>query len=135
MDWRFPSTLHSLQGCAFSYPTLLWKGVTMDLRLNNSVKRVITISHDSSGKRTATTLHQKKRKKKKKGTRGLNTVDKLALAINKANQSFTDSYRSYHNKSNRNQKDGWLIDLPSNLYKASSKEWKKFRKTAPKRLT
>ena len=91
----------------------------MDLRFNNSLKRVIVVEKDSSGEFTSRKIYDSDDRSTKKGTAGLNQVEKVVQRLISSHQAFVDEYLDLHNKSNRKKKDGWVRDFPYNIVKAN----------------
>lgn len=96
------------------------------LRVGKSVRRIIKIDKDASGNSTGIEIYKAKGKKRKKGSIGLRSVDKVFRRLANAQRSFADSYVTRHKRSNK-KKDGWAIDLPRNVARASRTGAKKLR--------
>jgi hypothetical protein len=98
----------------------------MSLRLPESVRSVIVLRPDPSGRMISTTLHEPE-KKKTKGSRNVRSFERPVVSATKSLRAFADSYLERHDKSNEKKKNGWVRDLPYNLYKADIKGMKKLR--------
>ncbi len=68
-----------------------------------------------------------KKNKKKKGTAGLRFIEKLFRRNARANATMTTEYLDRHKRSNRKRRDGWLSDLPVNMFRARRKGSKRLR--------
>jgi hypothetical protein len=110
-------------GC---YPTIGYLSMR-PLQLSKSVEQVILLERDSSGQPTPVVLYTRRGKKKKKTTWGLRTLDKFVSQGIAAQQAFVDKLRDETKKSRRRTKNGWLIDLGNNVFKAVSSGGKKIR--------
>lgn len=102
----------------------------MDLRMGKGVEEVVQLTRTASGRVRATTLYRK-RKRKKRGTWGLNQVEKVVRTIASSQRAFADSYLERHNESIRKKKDGWIRDMPYNVYRAARRGGKKLRAISP----
>lgn len=96
------------------------------LRLPKSVRSVVVLRPDASGRMVSAILHAPERKTKK-GTRWLRPVEKMVRRATKGEQAFADAYLARHQGSNEKKRDGWLRDLGYNIYKADTKRRKKWR--------
>lgn len=90
----------------------------MDLRFAKGIRKVISIDTESDGTRTVTTLYRKA-KPKKKGS--LTPAEKVARAAGSGIEAMGAEYVVQHDKSNRQKSDGWLRDMPYNVYRATRK--------------
>jgi Family of unknown function (DUF6312) len=98
----------------------------MSLRLPESVRSVVVIRADNSGRMVSTTLHEKETRKKK-GTRKLRPVERAITRAAEGAQEFANSYLSRHDKSNEKKKNGWARDFAYNVYKADRAGMKKLK--------
>jgi hypothetical protein len=103
----------------------------MDLRMKKSVREVIQIGRDENGKRCAATVYKKRGERKKKGTWGLSQIGKLMRKVAVGQRAAADVYLKRHNESNRKKADGWLFDLPYNVYRATRRGLKKVTSAVP----
>ena len=88
------------------------------LRLRDSISSVTLLQQDADGKVTPIVLHENVKKKPRKTTRGLAIVEKLLLEAMDTQKTVTDSYRRRFKDSSRDKRDGWMMDMPANVYKA-----------------
>jgi hypothetical protein len=97
-----------------------------ELSLGKSVSSVTLMQRDTSGDLKPVTLYKRRRKKKGStwGLRGLETVVCRTLDAQKA---FADTLREETQKSRRRTKNGWLLDLGNNVFKAISSGRKEVR--------
>jgi len=90
----------------------------MDLRFAKGVRKVISVETNSDGTRTVTTLYRKAQPKKKGS---LTPAEKVARAAASGIQTAGQEYVALHDKSNSQKSDGWLRDMPYNVYRATRK--------------
>ena len=96
----------------------------MDLRFGKGVRKVISITSTEKGKTVATTLY-KKSSSKKTGT--LSEAEKVARAAGASVSAFGEEYIAKHDESSRKKRDGWLRDMPYNVYRATRKASQKLQ--------
>jgi hypothetical protein len=65
--------------------------------------------------------------KKKKGTRGLGIFEKMLRRSADANKTMASEYLDRHKRSNRKRRDGWVRDLPVNVFRARGKSMKRLQ--------
>jgi hypothetical protein len=94
------------------------------------VRRITLLQKGKSGDVSAVVVY-KRADKKKKSTTVLRPVEQLVHRIADAQVASAQSYLARHERSNTKEKDGWVWDLPSNVFKASRKGTKKLRLTEP----
>jgi hypothetical protein len=99
----------------------------MDLRLSREVERVILLQHDDQGRRVATTVYRKNNKRKK-GTGPLEPLGKVVRKIVAGQQDVARVYLARHDESNREKADGWVRDLPYNVYRTGRLGFRKIRR-------
>ncbi len=99
----------------------------MDLRMNKAVEEIILIRQDDRGRSTTRTVY-KRRKQRKKGTAPLDTIGKIVRKIATGQQAAAELYVRKHDQSNREERDGWLRDLPYNVFRATRRGLKKVRR-------
>jgi hypothetical protein len=102
----------------------------MDLRMGKRVEEVIQLRRDQGGRRRAVTLYSKK-KRLKQGTWGLNQVGHVFRTFAASQRAAADAYLDRHDSSSRKKPDGWVRDLPYNVYRAARRGAKKLRAIAP----
>jgi len=64
---------------------------------------------------------------KKKSTKGLGLIEKIVRTGAEVGTTAAGSYLARHNKSNDEEKDGWIKDAPVNVVRASLKGIKKVK--------
>lgn len=96
-------------------------------RLSKSVEKVIRLNSDAAGHHSAETLYEKPDGKKKKGSPVLRGVDRANMRVLKAGRAFIDDYTGRHDSSNKERKDGWLLDLTPNVIEAQRTARKKLK--------
>ncbi|HEX7679735.1 MAG TPA: hypothetical protein VF713_16510 [Thermoanaerobaculia bacterium] len=85
-------------------------------KFHRAVKSIIIIG-DKEGGRSRSVVYRR-RGGKKRGSAGLRQIDKLVRRVARAQESFSGSYLSRHDRSNRKRKDGWLRDIVANTARA-----------------
>jgi hypothetical protein len=102
----------------------------MDLRMGKRVREVVQLRRDQTGRTRAITLYSKKRRRSK-GTWGLNQVGRVVRTIAASQKAFAETYLERHDRSRRKKTDGWIRDLPYNVYRAVRRGGKKLRAISP----
>ncbi len=102
----------------------------MDLRRGKRVQEVVQLRRDRTGRTRANTLYCK-RTRRKKGTWGLNQIGHVVRTIAASQRASADAYLSRHDRSSRKKTDGWVRDLPYNVYRAARRGAKKLRAISP----
>jgi hypothetical protein len=97
-----------------------------ELNPGKSISRVMLLQRDSSGDVKSITLY-KRRRKKKKSTWGLRGLETVVCRTSDAQKAFADTLRDETQKSRRRTKNGWLLDLGNNVFKAVSSGGKEIR--------
>ena len=97
---------------------------TMKARMPQSVESIAVVDSDDTG-RDVQYIQYRKKKKKKKSTLGFRETERMVRRFAKAQQAFLDSYLSRHDKSSRKKRDGWFVDSPKNVFRATQKGLKK----------
>jgi hypothetical protein len=97
-----------------------------ELSLSKSVSSVMLLQRDSSGDVKSVTLY-KRRRKKKRSTWGLRGLERVVSRTMEAQRAFADTLRDETQKSRRRTKNGWLLDLGNNVFKAISSGGKEIR--------
>lgn len=93
----------------------------MDMpRVSDSVRRITVLRKDASGGVTPATVYQRG-SKRKKGTPALKFFERTARRVADAQIASAESYLARHERSNSKEKDGWVQDLPVNVFRASQK--------------
>lgn len=101
----------------------------IDIRPGRRVKRVTVLQRDDSGGLTSTIVYeQKKQRKKKKGSLGLRGLERAVRSAGKAQQTFVDEFLKRHRRSNRKARDGWMLDMGPNIFKATQRSMSKLMK-------
>jgi hypothetical protein len=90
----------------------------MDLRFSKGVRKVISVETDSDGTRTVTTMYRKRKPKKRSN---YSSVERVVRAAGASVRSLGEDYLARHDKSNRSKSDGWIRDLPYNVFRAGRK--------------
>ena len=102
----------------------------IDIRVSKGIRRVILLTRDETGAITPTTVYRQRKGKKKRGSPGLRELDRMMKTVAESQRAFSDTMLKRRKRSNRKRKDGWLRDLGQNVFKASSKSWRKMAKGA-----
>ena len=96
------------------------------VRLGNKVVSVTVLQQNGSGEITPVVLFERK-KKKARSSPVLGTIEKVVEQLMDAQIEFMDSYRKRFKDSSRKKRDGWLIDIGPNVFKAARDGLKKIR--------
>ena len=88
------------------------------LRLSENVVSVTLLQQNDAGGVTPVVLLKNGKKKKRKTSRGLAVVEKVLEQAMDAQKKTTDSYRRRFKASSQKKRDGWLTDMPANVFKA-----------------
>src|SRR5437764_11621967 len=99
---------------------------TSDLRLGKNIRRVTILTKDASGQVTPTVLYEG-RSAKRKQSRTLKPVESAVRRGAEAIAATANSYLSRHENSNTKERDGWLMDMTGNVYKAMRKGRKRMK--------
>ena len=97
-----------------------------ELSLGKSISRVMLLQRDSSGGIKSITLYKRGRKKRKSSW-GLRGLERVVCGTMKAQRAFADTLLDETQKSRRRTKNGWLIDLGNNVFKAVGSSGKAIR--------
>ena len=97
-----------------------------ELSLGKSVNSVTLMQRDPSGDVKPVTLY-KQRQKKKKSSWGLRGLERVVCRTIEAQKTAADTLRDETQKSRRRTKNGWLLDLGNNVFKAISRGGKEIR--------
>ena len=97
-----------------------------ELNPGKSICRVMLLQRDPSGDVKSITLY-KQRRKKKKSTWGLRGLERVTCRAMDAQKAFADTLRDETQKSRRRTKNGWLLHLGNNVFKAVSSAGKEVR--------
>ena len=94
-------------------------------RFSSAVQKIVVADPDGGAPPSVLYLRKEKRKK---GSPGLRTLGKAVHGAFDAQQKFSETYEAAHDRSDAENKDGWLLDLPNNLSRAARKALKKLIK-------
>jgi|RhiMethySRZTD1v2_1073278.scaffolds.fasta_scaffold179540_2 hypothetical protein len=90
-----------------------------DLRFGDRVNRVILLTRTPSGDITPEVLYERAPRSKKRSSAMLKPAQRLVKRIAKAQQASAVRYLERHAKSNQERRDGWFVDFPSNMARAT----------------
>ncbi|MCB9794624.1 MAG: hypothetical protein H6741_18070 [Alphaproteobacteria bacterium] len=93
--------------------------------LPKSIKRVTLVDGEGD---TRTVF---RRSKKKDQSVMVKPFERMARRMAEGVKRGAEDYLDRHESSNEEQRDGWLLDLGSNVYKANTKAMKRARKGLP----
>lgn len=85
--------------------------------LPKSVQKVVLVAADG----TAVTVYRRKKRKKRKGTPMLGPAETTARRAAAAATTTAETYLEAHDDANRDERDGWLVQLGPNAFRATSK--------------
>jgi len=95
--------------------------------MSKAVEEIILLRQDDRGRSTSRTVYRR-RKKRKKGSEPLETVGKMVRKLVSGQQTAAEMYVRRHDKSNREERDGWIRDLSYNVFRATRRGLKKVRR-------
>lgn len=90
------------------------------IAIPQSVNKITVLQKDSRGAVVSHTVFQRGGGKKKV-TPAFRPFETAARRIADANARAGQSYLMRHKKSNQKRRDGWMVDMPVNLLRASRK--------------
>lgn len=91
-----------------------------DLRFRDPIRRVIRLTRASTGEITPEVLYERATKRtKKKGSSMLKPARRLVKRIAEAQKASATRYLERHERSDQKRRDGWFVDFPSNMARAS----------------
>jgi hypothetical protein len=74
---------------------------------------------------------RKGRRSRRRQTEGLGWVEAFTHETARAASAGVDTYLKRHERSNKRKRDGWIRDLPDNMWSAYSKSKRQFRLWTP----
>jgi hypothetical protein len=89
------------------------------IRVNKSVRRVVALRRDDSGKTVPVVLFERRDRQRRKTSRAFRPAEEMARRWAEAQRAYADSYLARHNRSNSKKKDGWIKDFNYNMSKAA----------------
>jgi len=94
------------------------------LRLGKSIQRITVLQTDPSGVFVPVVIFRR-RAGKKKGSPELRPLERMSRAYGEAGKAVASLYVRRHKRSNRRYRDGWLREMPNNVFRAASKGFRK----------
>jgi Family of unknown function (DUF6312) len=99
-----------------------------DLRFGDQVRSVIRLTRTATGEISPEVLYERAPKTgKKKSSSMLKPAQRLIKQTMEAQQASATRYLERHAKSNQKRRDGWLVDFPSNVARATRAGQKKIK--------
>ena len=95
--------------------------------------RRITVLKRSGNATEVTTVYREPRKRRRSSTL-ISPIERAARRLVRAQIVFGQEALRRHNRSNRRRRDGWVLDVPTNLAESSRKAFNEARKAVPFRL-
>jgi hypothetical protein len=89
-----------------------------DLRMSESVRRVIQLQPDPSGIAVPVVLYERTEPRRKKGSRPIRPLERLVHRLARSDQKRTAKYLARHERSNMKRRDGWARDFNVNVIRA-----------------
>jgi Family of unknown function (DUF6312) len=83
--------------------------------------------------RSAKVIYEKP-SKRKRASPWLQPLEHIERHLLRAQQSYADELLRRHERSNQRESDGWIEDAATNLYKASRRAYRTYRRIAPSLL-
>jgi hypothetical protein len=96
------------------------------IRLGNKVVSITVLQQNATGDVTPVVLFERKQSKAR-STPILGTIEKIFEQLLDADIEFMDSYRRRFKESSQKKRDGWLIDIGPNVFRAARDGMKKIR--------
>ncbi len=96
------------------------------IRLGNKVVSITVLQQNAAGEVTPVVLFEQK-EKRSQSTPVLGTIEKILEQMMDAEMEFMSSYRRRFTDSSRKKRDGWLIDIGPNVFRAVRDGMKKIR--------
>jgi hypothetical protein len=97
-----------------------------ELCMGKSICSVMLMQRDPSGELKPVTLY-KRGQRLKGSTWGLRALEKVVCRTVEAQKAFADTLREETQKSRRRTRNGWLLDLGNNVFKAIASGGKQIR--------
>lgn len=97
-----------------------------DLRLGRDIRRITILKRDASGVVVPTIIY-KGLARRKKGSRKLRPIESGMRRSMDAIATAADDYLGRHEESNAKERDGWLMELPGNVYRSVKKGSKRMK--------
>jgi hypothetical protein len=98
-----------------------------DLRLGPSIQKITILATDAATGQVVPNVIYVGRQPKKKGSRRLKPVESAVRRAMEAVSASADDYLDRHDDSNAKKRDGWLMELPGNVYKSVKKGSKRMK--------
>jgi hypothetical protein len=98
--------------------------------MDKIVSRITMIGSEADP--SPTVIYRRKQKKKKVTWSG--PFERFARRLLEAQRDFSEEALRRQDQSNRRRREGWLIDVPVNLYRSSNKAYNTARKAVPLKL-
>jgi len=87
--------------------------------------KFVTVSEPADNVRVV--VFRKNGKSKNKRSRGTKQVEQAVRSLVDTNGTLMNTYVIKHKGSNRKTRDGWVKDMPINVFKANKKGFKKIK--------
>ncbi len=91
------------------------------------IKRVTVVKRDERGRTVHREAYEAEGRSRRRSSRTLKPVERGIREMLEFERRVLDNYLDRHARSNRESRDGWIVDMPSNVYRA-------VRKAKPQRL-
>jgi hypothetical protein len=93
-----------------------------DFRFSGSVRRIVQLRPDGAdGSLVATELYRRPDSGRKKGSALVRPIKRAVRRLAKAQETAAATYLERHDRSNTKKRDGWLVDLNNNVWRATRK--------------
>jgi hypothetical protein len=99
----------------------------MDVRMTKGVESIILIKREDEGRHTSRTIYRRKRARKR-GTEPFDSIGRAVRKLVTGQKEAAEKYLDRHDESNSDKKDGWMRDLPYNVYRATSRGLRRVRR-------
>lgn len=96
------------------------------MSLSKSIRKITVVQGNArAGTATPVVVYERKSKKKKSRNGLTKMIERGVRQAAEAQRNMAGEYVARHEKSAKKKRDGWMIDLPQNLQRATRKGVKK----------
>ena len=87
-------------------------------RFSDTVRRVVQLQPDATGRITPVVLYERDAVRRKKGSRIVRPLERLVHRLAKSSHAQAEKYLARHERSNTKKRDGWVRDFNVNVIRA-----------------
>ena len=93
-----------------------------DLRFSGSVRRIVQLRREGAdGSLVPIELYRRAESGRKKGSALVRPLKRAVRRLAKAQEAAAATYLERHDRSNTKRRDGWLVNMNNNVWRASRK--------------